>query len=122
MKLILIAYIFASFIAAFGAWNNAGGFVAFSLIAASMLAWWAGSGLRGSLIAGNATQKIAGIVMTVIFLGGAHWLATSSGFRVILWGNSIGGGLWYLIGALVGFFATNKADTEPRAETEEIHS
>jgi hypothetical protein len=119
LKLLLFAYVIVSFVAGYGAYINAGGFVSFSLISTSMLAWWAGSGLRGSLIAGKSTEKIAGFVMAAIFLGIGHWLAASSGFRVVLWENSIGGGIWNLIGAFIGFIATTKADTEPKEESEQ---
>lgn len=79
---------------------------------APMLAWWAGSGFRGPLLVGDGSQKIAGLVMSIIFLGIAHWLANESGFIVGIFGVTLGGGIWYLIGALIGFIATTKKDAE----------
>jgi len=115
-KIALYAYFLVSAAAAFDAWSKAGAGTAGALFGASMLAWFGGSGLRGSLIAGNKSQKISGMVFAAIFFYGAHWLATSPGFVVGLFGNQIGGGLWWLIGAAIGFIATSKKDTAPRPE------
>jgi hypothetical protein len=116
MKLILMVYIFISLICGIDAWRNAGWFVGVSALLAPMLAWWAGSGFRGSLLVGDKTQKIAGLLMAIIFLGVAHWLANESGFIVGLFGISFGGGVWYLIGAVIGFIATNKKDAASSEE------
>ena len=114
MKILLIAYVIVSIVAGVDGWMNAGWFVGMAGIAAPLLACWAGSGLRGSLIAGDRSQKIFGAVMAVIFLGIAHWLTATAAYRVGLFGVSIGGGLWYLLGAVVGFLATSRIDTLPQ--------
>ncbi len=115
MKIFLFAYLIVSIVTGVDVWMKAGWFVGMAAITAPMLACWAGIGLRGSLIAGNLSQKIFGAVMAVIFLGIAHWLMVASNYRVGLFGVSFGGGVWYLLGAIVGFIATSKKDTEPRA-------
>jgi hypothetical protein len=115
-KIALYAYFLASATAAFGAWSNAGAGTAAALSGASMLAWFGGSGLRGSLIAGDKSQNIGGMVFAALFFFAAHWLATSPGFIVGLFGTEFGGGIWWIIGAVIGFLATAKKDTEPRPE------
>jgi len=104
----------ASLIAGVDAWLNVAWFLGMAGIAAPMLACWAGIGLRGSLIAGDRSQKIFGVVMSMVFLGIAHWLMTKTSYQVRLFGVSIGGGIWYLLGAVIGFISTSRKDTEPR--------
>ena len=113
MKTLLFAYVIVTLIAGVSGWGNAGWFIGVSGIAGPLLACWAGSGLRGSFIAGDRPQKIFGAVMTVIFLGIAHWLMVTSLYRVGLFGVSIGGGIWCLLGAFIGFITTNRKDTAP---------
>ena len=114
MKILLFAYVIVSLVAGVDAWMKASGFIGVSGIAGPMLACWAGIGLRGSFIAGDRSQKIFGAVMTIIFLGIAHWLMVTSLYRVGLYGVSIGGGIWCLLGAFIGFITTNRSDTAPR--------
>ena len=115
MKILLFAYLIASLFAGVDGWRNAGWFVGVAGIVAPVLGCWAGIGLRGSIIAGSRSQWIFGIVMAIIFLGIADWLMATSGYRVRLFGMSIGGGIWYMLGAFIGFLATSRKDTIPRA-------
>jgi hypothetical protein len=112
-KWVLYVYLLASVVAAFSAWGNSGIGVAASILGASMLSWWGASGIRGSLTAGNTSQKIAGLIFGIAFFIGAHWIATSSGFIVGLFGTQIGGGVWWVIGAVIGYLSTAKADAVP---------
>ena len=114
MKTLLFAYVIVTLLAGVSGWGNAGWFIGVSGIAGPLLAYWAGIGLRGSLIAGNRSQKIFGTVMAVIFLGIAHWLMVTSLYRVGLFGILIGGGIWCVLGAFIGFITTNRSDTAPR--------
>ena len=114
MKILLVAYILISIIAGYGAWTNAGWIVGGGLIVASMLGWFAGSGVRGSMIAGDKKQKVFGLIMGAIFLLFAHLITSYTRFTVNVLDYTVGGGLWYLIGFAVGFIATTKSDTETR--------
>jgi hypothetical protein len=117
LKIFLFLYVIISAVAAFSAWSTSGIGVAGAMFGASMLAWFGGSGLRGSLIAGDKSQKIGGMVFAALFFFAAHWLATSPGFVVGLFGVQVGGGIWWVIGAVLGFLVTTKKDTEDRAES-----
>lgn len=108
MKVFVYLYALISLFAGLGALGNSGWIAGASLVAASLLGWWAGTGLKGSLLIGDKSQKIGGFVMAAVFLLIAHFL--SYNFLVSLFGIEVGGGIWYLIGALVGFFTTNKSD------------
>ena len=115
-KIVLYAYFLVSVTAAFDAWSKAGVGTAGALFGASMLSWFGGSGLRGCLLAGSAPEKAVGFLFAAIFFFGAHWLSTSPGFVVSLFGITFGGGVWWILGAVIGFIATAKNDTEPRPE------
>jgi hypothetical protein len=113
MKFLLFAYLIVSLFAGVSGWINAGWFIGVAGIAAPLLATWAGSGLRGSMISGERSQKMFGVVMAVIFMGIAHWLVATTDYRVGLFGVSIGGGVWYVLGAIFGFLATSSKHIVP---------
>ena len=112
MKILLVIYVVVALVAGLDAWIKTDWFVGLAGITAPMLACWAGIGLRGSLIAGNRSQIAFGIVMAAIFLGVAHWLLATVNYRIGLFGVSFGGGVWYLLGAAIGFIVTSRKDTE----------
>lgn len=110
MKILLLFYVIVSFVAGVDGWSRAGWFVGVAGIAAPMLSWFGGSGLRGSFY-GRTRDKIFGVAMALVFWGIADWLIGATNYRVGLFGVSIGGGLWNILGAVLGFLATSRKDT-----------
>lgn len=80
-----------------------------SLIGVSLLSFWAGSGLKGSLY-GTSGQRIAGFVLAAIFMFIANWLTHAYPFVVRIFDVTLGGGLWAALYFVVAFFATKRVD------------
>ncbi len=90
--------------------NNAGLWVAVAGGLAPMIAWFGGSGTRGSLYA-KAPQKIAGIVMGFVFLAIGVWWVEAVGFRVNVNlgdGLTIPGWQWVILAYAVGLIFTSR--------------
>jgi hypothetical protein len=114
MKSLLFAYSILSLVAGVDGWINGGWLIGVAGTVAPMLACWAGIGLRSAAITGGLSQWIFGLVMAVILLGTSHWLMAMSAYRIGLFGVSLGGGIWYALGAVFGFLATSRQDTLPQ--------
>lgn len=110
MKYVWIGYLLISIIASIHAFINVGWMVGSGIFFASTLGWWAGSGLKGSLLVGDKSQKIGGLISATILLILAHFTASYTAFSVGLGSVEIGGGAWYIIGFVIGFLATTKKD------------
>ena len=115
---VLLWYFYLSLFLGVSAWISAGLVAGLSLLGASVLAWWAGSGLKGSLLVGDPGQKVAGFLMAAIFLVIAHFLSFSLSINLSFIDAEIGGGFWYLAGALVGYFTTDRRHAEGSAPSE----
>ena len=107
MIYFIIAYFIIVAVTGFSSVGNVSWDVAASGFICPLLALFAGSGLRGSLY-GDKGQKIGGIVMAcILFAISSYWIS-NTGFYVSLFNVTIGGGLWVIIGLLVGFIFTTK--------------
>ncbi len=111
MKFLLYIFVVISAVASILAWGASGIGTAGSLIGASMLAWYGGSGLRACLHTDGLAAKLSGAVLGSLFFFAAHWLSTNFPFVVGVFRVQLGGGAWWLIGAVICFLATSKADT-----------
>ena len=120
MIYFIIAYFIVVATTGFSSIGNVSWTVTASGFICPLLALFAGSGLRGSLY-GDKRQKIAGLVMACIsFAVSSYWIS-STGFYVSLFNVTIGGGLWVIIGLLVGFvFTTNKYAVSSNEEQDNI--
>ena len=107
MIYIIITYFLLVAITSFSSFGNVTLGVTASGFICPLLALFAGSGLRGSLY-GDKGQKIGGIVMACIFFAISSYWISNTGFYVSLFNVTIGGGLWVIIGLLVGFIFTTK--------------
>ena len=106
------AYVVLSVVAGISAFGNSSVGVAISGIACPILAWFGGAGMRGALAIGDSKQKIAGLVMGIIFLAiGLIWI-NSTNYWITLFGTSISGPVWCVIGFVVGFVLTTKKHAE----------
>lgn len=88
-----------------------------STLFGSLLAVFAGGGLRGSLY-GNKGQKIGGFVSAVIFILIAYWL--SDKFYFAIKGFSFTGLEWIIIGFFIGLLFVSKTVALGRDATEWI--
>jgi len=110
MKYIWIGYLLISIAASIHAFINVGWMLGGGIFLASTLGWWAGSGLKGSILVGDKSQKIGGLITATVFLVMAHFIARYTAFSVGIGSIEIGGGIWYITGFIIGFFATTKKD------------
>lgn len=107
MYLVLIFWAITLFDGGRVLWN--GEFIhALAVVGASLLAFAAGSGFRGSLHLGN--PKIPAFIIAMVILGASLALMHSLSLTVDL----IDGKLWSAIGAVIGFLAARKDDALPR--------
>ena len=67
---------------------------------------WAGSGLKGSLVVGDAGQRIAGALMAALFVSAGTGLVYYSGFRIGLWGVDFSGSAWCIVGLCIAYLFT----------------
>lgn len=107
MVYFIIAYFILVAVTGFSSIGNVSWDVAASGFICPLLALFAGSGLRGSLY-GDKGQKTFGLVMACIFFAVSSYWISSTGFYVSLYNVTIGGGLWVIIGLLIGFIFTTK--------------
>ena len=76
---------------------------------APLIAWFSGSGLRGSLY-GTSGQKIFGIILGIIgFILSSIWIYFT-GWWIAIYDLYIDGNTWVLIGFLIGIIFTSKKD------------
>lgn len=108
MTYLLLGYGVISIIAGVSAWINVDWSVGLGLLVTSKLSWWAGSGLRGSIIDGRKNQIIGGVAMTVLLLSIAILVAHYTGFRVKIFDAIIDGKVWGMIGFAIGYLVVRR--------------
>ena len=72
------------------------------------LCWFAGSGLKGSLLIGTSSQKLGGVVAAIAFLVVGFGIVYHSGYWVSLFGFDLTGVAWCAIGLAAGFLFTKR--------------
>jgi hypothetical protein len=72
------------------------------------LCWFAGSGLKGSLLIGTGSQKLGGLVAAIVFLIIGLGIVYHSGYWVSIFGYALSGIAWSAIGLAAGFLFTTK--------------
>ena len=99
-------YVIVSIITAVSAALDVSWTVGLYTIAGSGISVVAGGGLKASLWWGSKGQKIAGPIIAILLMILALWL--SAGFSTQLFGYTLSGELWSMIGFAVTFVFTNK--------------
>jgi hypothetical protein len=96
-------------------------YLGFATLFGTALCVWAGSGLKGSIIGGlrdrQFNQLLVGLIGALLFVGGGIFLAWHSGFNVGLFGLTVSGPYWCLIGLAIGWFSTQGQHVPPPAST-----
>lgn len=72
------------------------------------LCWYAASGLKGSLMVGDSSQKLGGITGAIILLTVGLGIVYHSGYWIGLWGYSFTGVTWCIVGFAVGWISTTR--------------
>jgi hypothetical protein len=76
------------------------------------LCWFAASGLKGSLMVGTSSQKLAGSAAAFLFVAIGIGIVYHSGFWVGLFGYQFSGVIWCLIGLIAGWISTTRRHAE----------
>jgi hypothetical protein len=105
--IVNVIYWLLVLVAAYTSIQNAPLSTSISGFIAPFIAWFGGSGMRGGFY-GTKSQKIAGIVLGILFLVIASYWISSTGFYVTLFEVTLGGGIWVAIGFLIGLIFTSK--------------
>ena len=102
-------YIIITIVAGIAAFGNASIGVIASGILAPLIAWFGGSGLRGSFNVGDNSQKITGFILGAIALAISYFWINYTGYWIQVFGIEMTGVVWIVIGFLVGLiFSTKK--------------
>jgi hypothetical protein len=119
--MILFLFSVLTFILGVKSMFTGGFYLGFAMLVGPALCVWAGSGLKGSIIGGlrdrQFTQVLVGLIGAVLFVGGGILLAWHSGFWVGLFGLTISGPYWCLIGLAIGWFSTQSQHVPAPAST-----
>ena len=104
----LVAVIFTG-IASFGDTSIS---ASISGIIAPIIAWFGGSGLRGSFNVGSKKEKITGLIAGLVFLAVSLFWIDYTGYWITIWDVSFSGPVWVSIGFLVGLLFSTKKHSE----------
>ena len=86
--------------------------VGISGIMAPIIAWFGGSGLRGSFNVGDNKQKITGIIAGIVFLAiSLFWINYTGDWKKIF-KIEMSGTIWIVIGFLIGLIFSTKKHSE----------
>ena len=102
---IIYLYWLFSIVIVITAFNAAGLSPGLSASGTSILSFFAGGGLKGSLY-GTLGQKLAGGSIALVLMGVAHWLG--AGFSVHIFGIDLTGTEWGWIGFIICLLLTPK--------------
>jgi len=86
--------------------------VGISGIMAPIIAWFGGSGLRGSFNVGDNKQKITGIIAGIVFLAISLFWINYTGYWIKIFKIEMSGTIWIAIGFLIGLIFSTKKHSE----------
>jgi hypothetical protein len=89
------------------AWVFSSLFFSWKLFILTVICWFAGSGLRGSLY-GIAGQKVFGLVAAIIFISGSLLASKHVSTAIIFQGVILSANQWLLLSFGIGFCLTTK--------------
>ena len=81
-------------------------------IIAPLIAWFGGSGLRGSFNVGSKKEKITGSIAGLVFLTISLFWINYTGYWISIGSIEFSGPLWSFIGFLVGLIFSTKKHSE----------
>ena len=73
-----------------------------------IMCWFAGSGLKGSVMVGRLGQRITGFAAALLFAAVGIGIVYHSGFSLGLVGHKVPGAIWCMIGLVVGWISTKR--------------
>ena len=107
-----MAYAFIAIFAGIASFGDISFSTSVSGILAPLIAWFGGSGLRGSFNLGDKKQKITGFIAGLVFLGTSLFWIDYTGYWITIWDVSFSGPLWVAIGFIVGLIFSTKKHSE----------
>jgi hypothetical protein len=72
------------------------------------LCWFAASGLKGSLMIGTSSQKLAGFGAALVLIAVGIGIVYHSGYWVGLFGSEFTGTTWCVVGFVTGWLSTTR--------------
>lgn len=108
MGWVLYIYVVLVVVTGIGALAKGAIYPGIAGIVGPMLCWWAGSGLKGSLLVGTHSQRIGGLAAAIVFVVVGCGIVYHSGYWVSLFGYELLGTTWSLIGLALGYMATRR--------------
>ena len=109
-----IAYVVIAIILAITSFGNISVSASISGILAPIIAWFGGSGLRGSFNVGDKKQKITGFIAGIVFLAISLFWINYTGYWIKMGDIQISGPLWAVLGFLIGLIFSTKKHSENR--------
>ena len=106
--MLLYIYILMTVIMGIAAISKGAVYPGIAGIVGPTVCWFAASGLKGSLIAGDLSQKLFGIAAATVTLALGLGIVYHSGYRVGLFGHWYTGVTWCIVGFAVGWISTNR--------------
>lgn len=107
-----MAYAFIVIFAGVASFGDIAISTSISGIIAPLIAWFGGSGLRGSFNVGTKKEKITGLIAGLVFLTISLFWINYTGYWITMWDVSFSGPLWVTIGFLVGLIFSTKKHSE----------
>lgn len=112
MSFLLYIYILVSVLTSIVAFTRGELSVGLVGLLAPNLCWFAGSGIRGSLMVGTRSQILAGCAMGVASIAIAIGLSAYFGYALVFVGYKVAGIYWCCLGLVVGWLAVTRRDAE----------
>jgi hypothetical protein len=103
---IINLYVLMTIVTGISAMAKGAVFAGVAAIVGGGMSAWAGSGLKGSLVAGDGSQRLAGALMAALFVAAGTGLIYYSGFRIGLFGVDFSGTAWCIVGLCMGYLFT----------------
>ena len=107
-----MTYVVIAIILAITSFGNISISAFISGILAPIIAWFGGSGLRGSFNVGDKKQKITGFIAGVIFVAISLFWTNYTNYFVRITDLEMSGPIWCFIGFLVGLLFSTKKHSE----------
>ena len=107
-----MAYAFIAIFAGIASFGDTTIATSISGIIAPLIAWFGGSGLRGSFNVGDKKQKSIGLIAGLVFLAVSLFWINYTGYWITIYDVSFSGPIWVTIGFLVGLIFSTKKHSE----------
>jgi hypothetical protein len=114
--ILIFIYIIISAVIGIHSWSGSGFAVGGSILLSSLLAFIAGSGLRGSFNSSTTKpQKIVGLMLAFVSMVIADWLGGN--YHIQIFGIGMTGDLWVWVGLLICVIFTKKNEDNSDLDT-----